>query len=118
MDIETLNKSDGQQSQQILVAYDGKIYDVSESALWQEGIHMCLHKAGQDLSEHMPMAPHGSEVLDRFPMIGELTTTNNVKPDPKRGLKKGRCEHCSGFSVSALSVCARGVTHYRILPVL
>lgn len=55
------------------VAYNGKVYDVSESYLWEDGNHQGLHDAGQDLSESMDdEAPHGSEVFEDYPVVGTL----------------------------------------------
>lgn len=77
MDQKTLNKFDGRRKSRILVAYNGKIYDLSKSALWEGGTHMDTHNAGQDLTDYMPMAPHGSEKLEGFPVVGTLSA---VKP--------------------------------------
>jgi predicted heme/steroid binding protein len=54
------------------VAYAGKVYDVSQSFHWKRGIHQVTHYAGYDLTEALGEAPHGSDLLDRFPIIGEL----------------------------------------------
>jgi predicted heme/steroid binding protein len=53
------------------VAYQGKVYDVSNSTLWTGGIHKG-HNAGKDLTEEMNKAPHGSEILNGFPVVGTL----------------------------------------------
>ena len=55
------------------VAYNGKVYDVSESYLWEDGNHQGLHEAGQDLSESMDNeAPHGPDVFEDYPVVGTL----------------------------------------------
>jgi len=54
------------------VAYEGKVYDVSASFLWKGGNHQVLHQAGQDFTEALKDAPHGPELLERFPVIGTL----------------------------------------------
>ena len=54
------------------IAYGGKVYDVSESDLWEDGDHMGAHDAGKDLTADMEDAPHGAEVLENFPVVGEL----------------------------------------------
>ncbi len=54
------------------VAYEGKVYDVSHSFHWKRGVHQVTHHAGCDLSEAMKQAPHGPDMLDRLPIVGEL----------------------------------------------
>jgi predicted heme/steroid binding protein len=53
------------------VAYQGNVYDVSNSDLWKGGIHKG-HTAGKDLTEEMGKAPHGPEILKGFPVVGTL----------------------------------------------
>ncbi len=54
------------------VAYGGKVYDVSPSFHWKRGVHQVTHHAGCDLPEALKEAPHGSDMLGRFPIIGDL----------------------------------------------
>jgi len=54
------------------IALDGRVYDVSQSFHWKGGIHQVMHRAGLDLTEALKQAPHGRDVLDRFPVMGEL----------------------------------------------
>lgn len=54
------------------VAVNGKVYDISDSDLWEDGEHMGMHKAGGDLSAEIDEAPHGMEVLEEYPVVGEL----------------------------------------------
>ncbi|MBN1297952.1 hypothetical protein JXA80_14335 [bacterium] len=56
-------------SSEVLIAHDGKVYDVSASPLWKTGVHMKRHAAGEDLTRSLDAAPHGSEVLEKFPVI-------------------------------------------------
>ncbi len=56
----------------ILIAFRGKVYDVSGSDLWERGNHMDLHRAGHDLTGEFPDAPHGEEVFERYPQVGVL----------------------------------------------
>ncbi len=67
-----LARANGKQGAPAFVAYDGKVYDVSESFLWQRGKHQVIHQAGSDLTESIKEAPHGPEFLDRFPLVGML----------------------------------------------
>jgi len=62
----------GQDRDEIWVAYQGVIYDVSRSRLWQRGNHY-EHWAGQDLTQELDHdAPHLPTVFDRFPVVGRL----------------------------------------------
>ena len=57
------------------VAYMGKVYDVSDSFLWKSGVHQVLHHAGTDLTEALEQAPHGGDILERFPLVGIMLST-------------------------------------------
>lgn len=71
--IEELAAYNGQNGQKLYVAYKGKVYDFSDSYLWEEGNHQGLHDGGQELTESLDMeAPHGSEVFENFPVVGTL----------------------------------------------
>jgi predicted heme/steroid binding protein len=54
------------------IAFKGKVYDVSRSFHWKRGIHQVIHRAGCDLTGALEKAPHGTDMLDRFPIVGEL----------------------------------------------
>ena len=56
------------------VAYRGKVYDVSHSYHWHKGVHQVTHHAGCDLTDTLKQAPHGSDILEKFPLVGELAT--------------------------------------------
>jgi predicted heme/steroid binding protein len=66
---ETLAQFDGLAGRKAYFAYEGKVYDVTESALWKEGQHYGL-KAGVDLTGKLDGAPHGTEVFSRVPLMG------------------------------------------------
>jgi predicted heme/steroid binding protein len=68
---EELKKYDGSEGL-AYIACGGKVYDVSSSFLWQKGKHQVAHFAGCDLTEALKEAPHGSNLLDRYPIVGEL----------------------------------------------
>lgn len=61
----------GQDKEEIWIAYKGIIYDVSNSRLWKNGQHY-EHWAGQDLTDELNDAPHTEWVLDKFKVIGRL----------------------------------------------
>lgn len=63
---------DGRDGRPAYVAYKGKVYDVSNSFLWKDGIHQVLHSAGEDLTDALKQAPHAGDVLKKFPMVGIL----------------------------------------------
>jgi predicted heme/steroid binding protein/uncharacterized membrane protein len=69
---EELFSSNGQQRRPVYIAFEGKVYDVSKSPLWSSGLHMNRHPSGKDLSGEISAAPHGPEVLERYPQVGIL----------------------------------------------
>lgn len=71
-DAEELAKFNGENGNPTYIAYDGKVYDVSESKLWRKGQHMNRHRSGEDLTSDMQAAPHDFNVLERFPQVGIL----------------------------------------------
>jgi predicted heme/steroid binding protein/uncharacterized membrane protein len=71
-DSAELAEYDGQDGRPAYVVYQGKVYDVTESRLWKIGIHMRRHHAGTDLTTDLQAAPHGMDVLERFPQIGVI----------------------------------------------
>ncbi len=56
------------------IAYNGHIYDVSNSKLWKGGSHMKRHAAGFDLSSVLKAAPHGEDRVLGMPAVGKLIT--------------------------------------------
>ena len=71
-DIAELKKFDGNNGRPVYVAHKGKVYDVSNSKLWKNGLHMKRHHAGHDLTVDIQGAPHEPDVLERYPQIGTL----------------------------------------------
>ncbi len=67
---EDLARYNGRDGMPAYVAYKGRVYDVSDSFLWQGGRHQVLHDAGADLTAALEQAPHGEDLLDRFPVVG------------------------------------------------
>jgi predicted heme/steroid binding protein len=68
---EELKKYDGSRGI-AYVAYQGKVYDVSQSYQWKRGVHQIRHYAGCDLTRDMKQAPHNPDLLFRFPVVGTL----------------------------------------------
>lgn len=71
-DIEEVAAFDGKEGRPVYVVHQGKVYDLSASKLWKGGLHMRRHHAGGDLTVDISAAPHGSEVLERFPVVGRI----------------------------------------------
>jgi predicted heme/steroid binding protein/uncharacterized membrane protein len=69
-DADELARFNGENGNPIYVAYDGKVYDVSESKLWRNGQHMKRHRSGNDLTAEMQAAPHENNVLEQYPQVG------------------------------------------------
>ncbi len=82
LDAETLAQFDGQEGRPVHIAYQGKVFDVSGSKLWQGGLHMKRHHASRDLSAEIEAAPHGEEVFERYPQVGIL----REKTEPMRAM--------------------------------
>jgi predicted heme/steroid binding protein/uncharacterized membrane protein len=69
-----LKNYDGEDGKPIYVSVGSKVYDLSDSRLWAGGRHMGTHSAGAELSRSIENAPHGAEVLSKFPLVGELAS--------------------------------------------
>lgn len=70
--LEELKQYNGKNGKPAYIAYQGKVYDVSQSKLWSDGDHMGLHEAGKDLTDDIDLAPHREEVLERAELIGTV----------------------------------------------
>lgn len=70
--LEELAQYNGADGKPVYLAYQGRVYDLSDSSLWLGGEHMAGHFAGADLSGELPDAPHGAEVFTRYPQVGVL----------------------------------------------
>jgi len=82
-DDESLKEFNGQDGNPVYVAHQGRIYDVSASRFWKTGTHMKRHPSGGDLTDEITAAPHGPEVLERYPQVGilkKVETTERPMP--------------------------------------
>ena len=70
--VQQLALRNGQDREEVWVAYNKVIYDVGKSKLWRDGKHY-EHWAGQDLTDELPDAPHNENVFDKFEAIGRLS---------------------------------------------
>ncbi|MCB9813097.1 MAG: hypothetical protein H6772_01690 [Pseudomonadales bacterium] len=67
---------DGKDGRKAYTAYEGVVYDVTDSKLWKLGEHFGLN-AGVDLTERMQEAPHGKEVFAGFEVVGTLESNQS-----------------------------------------
>ncbi len=72
---------DGRQGRPGYFAFEGDLYDVGQSKMWKNGVHMGRHYCGTDLSAAMADAPHGTEVLEKVKKVG---------PEASQGMEKKR----------------------------
>jgi len=70
--LEELQRFDGTEGNPIYIAYKGKVYDLSASPLFQGEKRMRCHIAGKDLTKDMGIAPHGEDLVFKFPLVGRI----------------------------------------------
>jgi predicted heme/steroid binding protein len=70
--LQELQQNDGRNGKPAWIAYQGKVYDVTDSSFWMDGDHLGSHNAGKDLTSELEIAPHGAENLTRAKLVGEL----------------------------------------------
>jgi predicted heme/steroid binding protein/uncharacterized membrane protein len=84
IDPKELPKFNGKDGNPVYIVHRGRVIDVSASELWKTGLHMHRHHAGNDLTTDIQAAPHGLEVLDRYPQVAVLKKEAPAeKPIPK-----------------------------------
>jgi predicted heme/steroid binding protein/uncharacterized membrane protein len=69
---EELVSFDGKEGKPVYIAFQGKVYNVSQSPLWSKGLHMNRHPGGKEFTGEISAAPHGTEVFERYPQVGVL----------------------------------------------
>lgn len=76
---DELHQYDGKQGNKAYVGFEGKIYDLTGSKLWKNGVHLKTHHAGHDLTVAMKAAPHGPQVMERYEAVAELVEEKAVE---------------------------------------
>lgn len=69
--LNELKKYNGQNGAPAYVAVSGVVYDVTHAKGWDNGSHHG-YAAGQDLTQAIKEAPHGTSVLSGLPVVGKL----------------------------------------------
>ena len=69
--LEELATYNGENGNKAYIAYDGLVYDVTDIPQWKNGKHNG-QVAGTDVTGIMENAPHGTSMLDRLEVVGEL----------------------------------------------
>ena len=91
IDPKELAQYNGEGGRPVYIAHEGRVFDVSGSPLWKTGLHMQRHHAGSDLTTDIQAAPHGLEVLERYPQVGVLkkeASPGRQMPEMLAGLLK------------------------------
>jgi predicted heme/steroid binding protein/uncharacterized membrane protein len=81
IDPKDLSKFDGKEGNPVYIGHQGRVIDVSASKLWKGGLHMNRHHAGNDLTTDIQAAPHGLEVLNRYPQVALLRKERLPEPE-------------------------------------
>jgi len=70
--LDELQRFDGTGEKPLYIAYKGRVYDLSTSPLFQGEKRMRCHIAGKDLTKDIDIAPHGEDLVFRFPVVGRI----------------------------------------------
>ncbi len=88
---EDLGRYNGLDGLPSFIGFQGKVYDVSKSFLWKDGRHEATHQAGVDLTQALVEAPHGADLLEKYPVVGILV--ENSRRRPVSGKDRGLSSH-------------------------
>ena len=78
LDRESLKEFNGKDGKPVYIAHKGRVIDVTNSKFWKTGLHMKRHPSGTDLTTDIEAAPHGIDVLDRYPQVGVLKAKEEI----------------------------------------
>ncbi|MBN2126700.1 MAG: CopD family protein [Deltaproteobacteria bacterium] len=83
-----LSRFDGAGGKPAYVAYENRVYDVSESPKWKDGRHFGKHGAGADLTDALKGAPHGPEVFEKIRVVGDIASGEDgaKRSEPAHGI--------------------------------
>ena len=86
---DEVKKYNGKDGNPAYIIYRDKVYDVTDSRFWKNGVHMSRHRAGEDLTDFISMAPHGEDLLsrDNIKYVCDVEKEKEVD-DPKEKLRK------------------------------
>lgn len=84
MTLAEFTQFDGKDGRPAYVAYNGNIYDVTNSGPWQGGNHMRKHLPGFDLTDAIKIAPHEEEKILSMPLVGKLLACERKRPFHER----------------------------------
>lgn len=69
-DKEELSKYNGQNGMPAYIAFEGMVYDVTGAKAWEGGKHRGI-SAGQDITQIIKSASHGTSVIDNLEEVGK-----------------------------------------------
>jgi predicted heme/steroid binding protein/uncharacterized membrane protein len=78
----SLAEYNGKEGKPAYIVFENDLFNVSQSKMWRNGVHMGRHYAGKDLSSAMADAPHGTEVFERVTKIGPAPSQKVEKRTP------------------------------------
>jgi len=83
MTLQELKQYNGKNGNKAYIGYKGKVYDVTKSAMWENGSHYGVHDAGLDLTQAMSNAPHADDVFESFSVVDTLDEEDEEEDPPK-----------------------------------
>jgi len=86
LSLEELAGFDGKEGRKAYFAYQGEVFDATDSRLWKNGTHMGRHQAGCDLTEVLSQAPHGEDKVRALVKVGKLRTAEQPDLTPPQQL--------------------------------
>ena len=102
-----LEEFDGKEGHPFYIFFKGKVYDLSKSQLWIQGIHMGIHTQNENLAETIKGAPHTEETLERFPVIGKFSEQPTPAPTPPPAVEQKPVEAPAEQPAQSLAISRR-----------